>query len=260
MIFRVLVTLALGVMMVTQSVHARVSDPVAEKEMTDLISDQLVVGDIHWLEADGLKFMSVHARTDKPARGTVIVIHNLRHHTNTLELVEPLSRDLLEYGWDTLYIQMPVLSTDTGMRDHAVVLDESPARIRAAIKFLKGQGAKNMVIVGHGFGAIMGAAYLIETGDKDIRALVGIGWFMLNYTDPRMWTPDSIKQLHLPILDIFGTDDRHGVARVRDVRARAAQEAGNKLYRQIEVVGADHDFLYKSDILAREIANWLNGL
>lgn len=238
-----------------------VSDPQAEKEMAELLSEQGIIGDIQWLNAGGRKFLSVYAKTDqKRVRGAAIVIHDMRHHTNTLELVGPVRRDLLDHGWNTLAIQMPVVGLDNGMRDHAFLLNESPPRIQAAIKFLKAQGAKKIVIIGHGFGAIMAASYLIEKKDRDVDALVGIGWYMLNYSDPRMWTPDLLKQLRLPILDIFGTADRHGVARVKDVRARAAQQAPNPAYTQIEVEGADHDFLYMSDTLIGHITKWLEAV
>ncbi|OGT20373.1 MAG: hypothetical protein A2V90_08105 [Gammaproteobacteria bacterium RBG_16_57_12] len=239
---------------------AGATDLAMERRWQEAVIDQVVVGNVHWLDADGYRFYSIYTEADSSPKGAVIIMHGMRRHPDWPDVIAPLRTALAKQGWATLSLQMPVLGFDTGMRDHSVLLNESPARIWAAIGFLKKRDHKKIVLIGHGLGAIMGASYLVENGKKDIAGLAAIGMYMLNYTDPRMWTPDLLVKLRLPILDIYGQMDQYGVEHDKEVRAQAAARANNRRYRQVMISQADHDFTGHGDELVDHIKRWLEEL
>ena len=57
---------------------ANASDTAKEKRWADQIVDGLIIGEPQWLQADGEKFLGIHAiqAGDKP-RGAAIVMHGL---------------------------------------------------------------------------------------------------------------------------------------------------------------------------------------
>lgn len=240
---------------------SQATEQAFEDRWSRLLADQVVDGEIVWLShAKGKRFLSIYSKPASAPKGAVILMHGMRRHANWQEIIEPLRSALPDQGWATLSLQMPVKGYNNGMRDHSELLNESPVRINAAIQFLRAKGYKRIVLLGDGLGAVMGLAYLIETPNAGVDGLVGVGMYMLNYTDPRMWTPDLLEKFRLPMLDIYGEHDEYGVANSDFVRANAARKANNKAYTQIKVKKANHDFANHSDILIKSVSKWLNGL
>ena len=235
-------------------------DYVLEQQWQEQLEDYIVVGDIHWLEdLQSRPFISIYAQSESRHRGTVVLLHNMGGHPNWHAVIGPLRRGLLEKGWSTLALQMPVLGGECGGREHAVLLDDAMDRLDAALAFLEQQGEKNIVLLGHGLGAIMASAYLAERPTHQVRGMAALGWYMLKYTDPRMYATNYFNKLQLPILDIFGGGDLL-VANARGERELAASLSKNRQYKQVEIRGAGMFFEgYDADLL-KQVSKWLKRL
>jgi len=231
-----------------------------ERQWREQLEDYIVVGDIVWLEDHQARpFMGIYAQSERASKGTVVLLHNMGGHPNWHAVIGPLRRELLDRGWSTLSLQMPVLGGECGGREHAVLLNDSPGRLDAALEFLNQQGEQNVVLLGHGLGAIMAAAYLAERPMNDIRGLAALGLYMLRYTDPRMYAANYLDKLQLPILDIFGSADVL-VANARDARKLSVSLGGNEHYQQVELKAAGMFFEGDEERLLKEVAKWLNRL
>lgn len=236
-----------------------VPDQAFEQRWNDQIADGIVVGKLIRLNTRKREFFAIHSPAEtNPQRRAVLMLHGMRGHPNWQSVIGPLRRALPERGWSTLSLQMPVLGIDTGMRDHSMLLNFSPARINAGIAYLQQQGYEHIVIAGWGLGAAMAISYLVENPQAPIEGLVGIAMYQLNYTDPRMWIVDTLRHLRLPIYDIYGSKDRYGSHRSAKGRRKAGELAANAQYRQMKIDDADHDFNGKESLLIDNVANWLD--
>ena len=149
---------------------------------------------------------------------------------------------------------MPILPNEAEYIEYAPLYGEVAPRIKAAIKYLKDNGSSNIVLIGHSQGATM-AAYALATSDIDVNGLVAIG--MGSYADdPRMVPTNSIEKITIPVLDLYGNDDFKEVLETTKARAAAAEKAGNKDYKQVEITG-NHFFDGEEDSLVETVAGWL---
>lgn len=235
------------------------SDREVELQWQDQVIDTVVVGDIIWLK-DGRQrpFFGIYAEAEE-SKGTVILMHNMTRHPNWPTVIAPLRRFLLEHGWSTFSLQMPVLGAECGGRAHEVLLNESPARLDAAIDYLTNRGENKIVLLGHGLGAIMGAHYVRERSGQDFAGLVLVGLYMFKYTDPRMYVAKYLDKLQLPMLDIYGSEDLL-VANDATERAEAVAQGGNRRYQQEVIKGAGIDFQGHEDELLTKVAHWLKSI
>lgn len=232
-----------------------------EQQWQQQLEDNIVVGDIIWLkEHQARPFMAIYAESGRTNKGTVVLLHNMSGHPNWYAVIGPLRRELYDLGWSTLALQMPVLGGECGGREHAVLLESAPARLDASLAFLKQQGEHNVVLLGHGLGAIMAAAYLAERPLHEVRGVALLGLYMLRYTDPRMYAANYLGELQLPILDIFGSRDAL-VTNARDARQLAVSLGGNEeYYQQVVLRGAGMFFEGYEKPLLKKVSKWLRHL
>ncbi len=248
-----LLTLTVGLAVVCAGAAA--SDLAKEKRWADQIVDSLIDGEAEWLEAGGHKFLGIYTEAgDGEHARAAIVLHGSGVHPNWPQVVYPLRVGLTEHGWATLSLQMPVLSNDARPKDYAPLLDEVAPRLDAGIAFLRGKGARDIVIVSHSLGGAM-AAYYLASGDRPVKAFVGVA-MSLGLSQGRIDDADYLKKIHLPVLDLYGSKDLE--AGVKGAAARAAAAAGNAAYQQTEVQGAGHFFDGKDKELVRIVSEWLN--
>lgn len=151
---------------------------------------------------------------------------------------------------------MPILHNEAEYIEYAPLYDEVAPRIEAAIAFLKDNGAKTIVLVGHSQGASM-AAYSLSKNSHDVTGFVAIG-IGAYADDERMNSIKALEKITIPVLDIFGSEDLEAVLSSIDDRAAAAKKAGNTDYTQVKVSGAEHMFDGKEDELVEAIAGWLD--
>lgn len=233
------------------------SDTEKEMRWRSQIVDGLIAGDAVDLQANTETFLGIYteAGTDKPL-GAAIVMHGTGVHPDWPDVILPLRSELPASGWATLSIQMPILANDAEHQEYAPLYAEVPARINAAIAFLQGKGFHNIVLIGHSLGSSMGASYLAN-GGKGISAFVAIGMSVEKEPHVRMDNVAFLGKITLPMLDLYGSQDLDGVRGSIELRSAAARKAGNKQYRQQEVVGANHFFQGVEGDLVRIVKGWL---
>jgi pimeloyl-ACP methyl ester carboxylesterase len=248
----VLATLALTTLFQVQA-----SDLAKEKRWADQIVDALMDGDAEWLTVQGQEFLTLYTQAaEGDGKRAAIVLHGIGVHPNWPQVVYPLRVRLVEHGWATASLQMPVLSNDAEASDYAPLFNEVAPRIDAAVAFLRQRGAEDIVIVGHSLGAAM-AAYYLATGERPIKAFVGIGMNPAGW-DGRLSYLEALRSIGIPILDLYGSNDQEGVLDTAGVRREAAASGGNRGYRQVKVEGADHFFDGREAALVEAVSGWLN--
>jgi pimeloyl-ACP methyl ester carboxylesterase len=182
-------------------------------------------------------------------------MHGSGIHPNWQQVIQPLRVGLTEHNWNTLSIQMPILPNEAEYPEYAPLYDEVAPRIDATIGYLRQNGSKQIVLIGHSQGASMAAYYLSKTR-QDISGFVAIG--MASFADdPRMDVIRSLQSINIPVLDIYADDDLDVVLKSIKARAEAAKKAGNKNYTQLKIAGSNHFFDGKEDELVEAVAAWL---
>jgi pimeloyl-ACP methyl ester carboxylesterase len=265
--------------------YAFATDTVLEKQWSDELVKAADTGEIVWLDQRSGKFLSLYKEdTTGSPQGAAIILHTLGAHPNWPEVIAPLRKALPAYGWATLSLQMPVMPMNEPIEQHIPLFDEMPERIQSAVSYLQGTGINNIALIGHGLGATMGAAYLTTDEESGIKAFVGISMAAYKDLDPRLYSPSSLEQIKLPVLDIYGGRDLDTVRLTSTARASAARKAGVTVvqkqeltpfrqsataqaafskksgfiaYRQFEIPGADHSFTSFEGLLSKRIIGWL---
>jgi len=234
------------------------SDTAKEKRWASQIVDALLDGNPEYLSAAGHKFLAIdtEARTDKP-KGAVILLHGIGAHPDWPQVVQPLRIRLPDHGWRTLSLQMPILPNDADAKDYIPLFAEVAPRIVAAIHYLQDRGIGPIVIVAHSMGARMGSYFMATHPTAPIKAFVGIGMGG-GYADPALDNPTSLKKIHIPVLDLYGSQDLKSVLNSVQARAAAAKAAHNEDYTQIMEKGSGHFFDGHDADLVRIVSQWLD--
>lgn len=239
---------------------AYASDIAKEKRMRDQVADYVMDGEVVLLKADSNEFLSIYMESDEqPVKGSIIIIHGRGYHPNWPELVYPLRTGLPEYGWNTLSIQMPVLSNQSSFYDYLKILPQSHPRFESAVKFLKEKGAENIIILAHSCGVHMAFDWLHKNPASGISAFIGVGMGSTDYGQP-MLKPFALEDIKIPVLDIRGENDFPAVHRNAQRRLNRIKQAGNSKSQQRVVAKSDHYFTDRGDVLLKEVTDWLNTL
>lgn len=245
-----------------QQLHA--SDLQREKRMADEIVDAILDGEAVFLQADDHEFLSIYTAADEP-QGVAIILHGRGFHPDWQDVINPLRVGLVDAGWSTLSVQMPVLEKQAKYYDYLPVFAEAVPRIDAAIEYARGQaadsGADRVVLIAHSCGAHMAMAWVEENDDVDssIDAYVGIGMGATDYRQP-MLKVFPLDRLTVPILDVYGENDYPAVLRMAVDRLDLIETAGNKKSDQVIIRDADHYYVDKSEELTEVISQWLKAL
>jgi pimeloyl-ACP methyl ester carboxylesterase len=251
--------LTLVIFLLSSSLLAHASDLAKEKRWADQIVDSLISGDAIWLNDGNSKFLTIYTTAEGNSDRAVIILHGIGAHPDWQQVVHPLRVELPDYGWNTLSIQMPILANDAKPTDYAPLFPkEVPARINAAIQYLHENGVKHIVLVAHSMGSAMGTYYLSKNS-KGIEGFVAIG-LDGHPGEGVMNVSQLLKSIHIPMLDLYGSDDLKSVLDTRKQRQAAAKSAANKNYSQKMIKGANHFFDGMNDELVSAVSTWLNKL
>lgn len=233
------------------------SDLIRERRIADQISEALLVGEPLTLQAGDTPFLAIYTRESTDySHGAAIILHGRGAHPDWVDVVNPLRSELPEYGWQTLSIQLPVAAADASDWVYRELIPEAAPRIAAAVDYLKQQGISNLVLIGHSLGARMGLEYLAAGAPEELRAFVAVG-LSADAQRPQEGTLQALRQVRVPMLDIFGSRDLGSVTGSAGARTRVAREADLVDYRQAQVEGADHFFSGLSDTLVARVRAWL---
>jgi pimeloyl-ACP methyl ester carboxylesterase len=245
----------LFVALLALSFNLQASDLAKEKRWADQVVIAILDGEAIWLDDGTSEFLGIYTEAEEDRGRAVIVMHGTGIHPDWQQVIQPLRVGLTEHNWNTLSIQMPILPNEAEYPEYAPLYDEVAPRINAAIEYLKKNGSKQIVLIGHSQGASM-AAYYLSTSKQDINGFVAIG--MASFADdPRMDVIKSLQKINMPVLDIYGDDDLESIMKSVGTRAEAAKKAGNKHYTQLEVAGSNHFFDGKEEELVEAVAGWL---
>jgi len=243
----------LTLLLLSFNIHA--SDLQKEKRWADQVVDAIIDGDAVWLNDGSNDFLGIYTEAEEDKGRAVIVMHGTGIHPDWQQVVQPLRVGLTEHNWNTLSIQMPILANEAEYPDYAPLYDEVAPRIDAAIKYLKENGSKDIVLIGHSQGSAM-TAYYLSKSKPDIKGFVAIG-IAAFADDPRMNSIKSLEKINVPVLDLYGSEDLEEILASVDMRAAAAKKAGNKNYTQTKITG-NHFFDGQEDALVETVANWLD--
>ncbi len=249
------ITRLAGAALLTLSTQILASDLAKEQRWADQVVDSIMDGEAEMLDDGTSEFLTIYTEAAEDKGRAVIVMHGTGIHPDWQEVVQPLRVGLTEHNWHTLAIQMPILPNEAEYIEYAPLYDEVAPRIEAAVKFLQGQGAKQIVLVGHSQGASM-PAYALANNALAVDGFVAIGMGAYG-EDPRMNSIKALEQIKVPVLDLYGSEDLEAVLESTDERAAAAGKAGNKKYTQQKVDGANHMFDNMEDDLVAAVAAWL---
>jgi pimeloyl-ACP methyl ester carboxylesterase len=234
------------------------SDLEREARLKNQIIDAILDGEPHMLEANGHRFLGIYTEAEDSS-GAVVILHGRGFHPDWIDVVSPLRVGLVEYGWNTLSIQLPVLAKEAKYYDYEPVFDDATPRIDAALDFLQQQGNKKIIIIAHSCGVHMAMQYVRNKGEKRFHAFVGIGMGATDYKQP-MRRPLPIERMKNPVLDVFGGADYPAVHRLAGLRAQHIEGQGHALSEQVKVPGANHYFTDMGEPLLETIAGWLEKL
>ncbi len=230
-------------------------DLARESRLAEEIVDVILDGDPEWLEADGREFLSIYTEADD-SRVAVVILHGRGFHPDWADTVNPLRVGLVEHGYSTLSLQMPVLEKDASYFDYVPIFRYAHPRIESGIRFLRDNGYQKVVLLAHSCGVHMAMDWIRAENDGAIDAFIGLGMGATDYQQP-MRQPFPLDQMHVPVLDLYGTEEYPAVIRLASRRKAMIEQAGQANSRQAVLPGANHYFTDQGDPLVAAVAGWL---
>ena len=213
------------------------SDLAKEKRWAEQVSDSLLDGEPVYLNAGKVKFLAIDTRAEDPKEIGVIVMHGIGIHPDWETVIQPLRVELAAAGWNTLSLQMPVLGNDATGADYEPLLKEVPPRIDAGIRYLFENGSKKVILIAHSMGTRMTNYYL---ANKKIYQEAQTETPIIAYVAIGMGGAKFLKDIKIPMLDLYGENDLPNVIASAAKRVEASKR--NKNYTQKKVDGATHFF------------------
>lgn len=235
------------------------SDLAREQRMASEIVDSLLDGDVVYLQAESHNYLAIYTEAED-ARGTVIILHGRGFHPDWPDAISPLRVGLVDSGWNTLSVQMPVLNKQAKYYDYVPLFPEAAARIDAAIAYVREQDENAKVILAaHSCGAHMAMYWLDTEPFEHIDAYIGIGMGATDYKQP-MKKDFPLQKLTVPVLDVYAENDYPSVLKLSEKRWSHISQAGNEKSAQMVVAKANHYYVDRGEALTAVISRWLDTL
>ena len=254
---RIILAAALTLLWLTPAAAAE-PDFAREQRLADEIVDVILDGDPEWLQANGREFLSIYYEADD-SRAAVIILHGRGFHPDWSDAVNPLRIGLVDRGYTTLSLQMPVLAKDAKYYDYIPIFHHAHERIEAGISFLREQGHERVILLAHSCGVHMAMDWVRASRGEGIDAYIGLGMGATDYRQP-MHQPFPLDWMQVPILDLYAANDYPAVHRLAPARKQMIEEAGNARSRQVVLPQADHYYTDQGDPLVAAVADWLDQL
>lgn len=229
--------------------------------------------------------------------GGVIVLHDNGETIRTEGVMLSLGQRLPTYGWATLAISLdypyePTIflsaSTEESAQESSVdnsaeqppepaaseaepqTTDESAAtteseqsetdktvpsnqqRLQSAIAFMESMDISQIVVLGHGNGSSV-VMEMSETLPDTVVGFVMVSSGVLS-------NEQQLEKSRLPMLDVYASRDMDAVKQAAAYRETMMKRAGNTLYQQRMVYGADHRFFGAESQLVTTVRSWLHKI
>lgn len=248
----------LVLMLVLPRAEAAQPDYAREARLANQIVDMILDGDPVWLEANQREFLGIYtpAETDDSA---VMILHGRGFHPDWGDAIKPLRVGLVEHGYSTLSLQMPVLAKDATYYDYVPIFEFAHARIEAGLKHLRDLGHRRVILLAHSCGVHMAMDWIARRGDDGIDAFIGLGMGATDYGQP-MRQPFPLARMQVAVLDLYGAEEFPAVIRGAAQREAMMQDAGHPQSRQRVLANANHYFTDRGDALVDAVADWLANL
>jgi len=233
-------------------VSAYASDLEKEQRWREEVEDSIMDGEAVDIRVDGYDVFAIYTEAEDGSDKGMIVVHGTGIHPNWQQVVQPIRIEMSAHGWNTLSIQMPILHNEAEYEEYVPLYPEVPPRLGAAEAFLKDRGMKTLLIVAHSQGATM-SSYYLSRHPSDVKGLIAIG-MGATQKDSHVNSAESLKNIAIPVLDLFGDDDLPGVLETVDRRKNSSTH--NAYYSQQMIEGANHFFDGMDDDLITAVADW----
>ena len=156
-------------LLASMALQAMQPDLAREQRMAEQISDAIFDGEPIWLKSGNSPFLGIFTEADG-ARGTVIILHGRGFHPDWTTVVQPLRVGLVEHGWNTLSIQMPVLAKQAKYYDYVEIFPHAIPRIEAAIAHAKERAPQgSVVLLAHSCGSHMAHHWMHQRGEQALQ-------------------------------------------------------------------------------------------
>jgi len=243
---RLTLLLLLIVSLVTSTTLYAKPDYQREKRWANEIIPGLIIADsIYLTQKNKHQFLGLLAESDNK-KLAVIVVHGMGIHPDW-GFVGTMRRDIFDYGYTSLSIQMPILGADASYKVYPTLFSDAAERLQLASDYLKSQGYDKIIIVSHSNGSRMSRVYMIKN-PKNITA-----WVALSLTQG-----DSFTGITALILDIYAENDFDHVLANIDLRKQFLKK--NRYSSQIMIPNTDHFFVGQEDLLFKEIKSFLDKI
>lgn len=228
-----------------------------ETRLAEQIVDDIFDGEPLWLQANEHNFLSIYTPNDAQPKGSIIILHGRGVHPDWPDVAGPLRTGLVEAGWSTLSIQMPVLERGKTYYDYLPLLKYSHQRIEAAITFIREQSELPVVLIAHSCGAHMANDWLNTVGDDLIDGYVILGAGATDYRQ-EMQTDFPFASMQVPVFDLYGENEFPRPLAMLPERRALIKKGGNPQSAQQRLTDADHYFTEAGTPLTDAVAGWLN--
>lgn len=128
-------------------------------------------------------------------------------------------------------------------------------RIDAAVAFAQTQGARSVVLVGHGTGAWWAARYLTEKQPSQVQKLVMVAAQTPNGRHPDV--QQLVPALKLPTADVFYQDNAQARKNAQ-ARGQAAKRLKNEGYKPVSLKTVPGNSAAEQEQLYRRVRGWLS--
>lgn len=231
------------------------SDQQRELDYADSIQRNLVLGKVVWLQAGGQSFLSLYTEAEKTDNSNAaIILHDRGDHPDHEPLIRGLRTILPQHNWTTLALQLPLRESGAEEADYDSLADEAKDRLLAGVEYLRKQGAKNIAVIGYGWGAAI-AVYTMSAKPDAAMALAAVSLAMPESSLPQTQSGGFMKNITVPILDLYAEFDLPPV--VDSARQRRMITKDNPVYRQLKIDGENHTYQYDSGMVVKRIYSWL---
>lgn len=225
--------------------HAQ--DYVREKRWLDEVAPGVVVGDPVMIKASsGREFLGLYTEAARP-RATIVIVHGIGVHPDH-GVIGTLRTRLVDQGYSTLSIQMPVLAADAQADAYAPLFPDASDRIARAAEWLRAKGQTKLVLLSHSMGSRMANAYL----DTVAVASPFTAWVALGLGQPYS---GATARYPFPILDLYGEQDLPAV-REAATRRKAVLDI-TRGSRQSMQARADHFYTGQETALVATVDSFL---
>jgi len=222
---------------------AQAADYAREQRWADEILPAVLDGDPVWLEqAGGHKFLGLYSEAAK-ARGAVILVHGMGVHPD-FGINNVLRTRLVEQGYTTLSIQMPVQAADAVPGDYVVTFPEASERIGKAAAWLKAKGYDKIALISHSLGGRMARSYFVTNKASPVKcwAALSMGF-------------DDFKGVSVPVLDIYAEQDHPPVLKMVADHKRTMKHPAS-VQRKLPATG--HFYEGKETEVTKLVREWLD--